>query len=75
MNTDTGGFAFTTTEANYEQRYSGEGMALRDYFAAKAAAGICASKDEAGVLIQHGYDWIATEAYNIADAMLKARAA
>ena len=51
------------------------GMTLRDYFAATAAAGICASKDEAGVLLQHGYDWIATEAYNIADAMLKARAA
>lgn len=49
-------------------------LTLRDYFAAKAAAGICASKDEAGELIQHGYEWIARESYAIADAMLKERA-
>ena len=49
------------------------GMTLRDYFAAKAMQGICASRDEAGVLIAHGYEWIASEAYKIADAMLEAR--
>ena len=49
------------------------GMTLRDYFAAKAMQGICVSKDEAGTLVNHGYDWIAGEAYRIADAMLKAR--
>ena len=48
-------------------------MTLRDYFAAKAMQGICASRDEAGVLIAHGYEWIASEAYKIADAMLEAR--
>ena len=50
-----------------------EGMDLRDYFAAKAMQGICVSKDEAGTLINHGYKWIASEAYCIADAMMKAR--
>lgn len=29
--------------------------------------------DEAGVRMHHGYEWIAAEAYAIADAMLKAR--
>jgi hypothetical protein len=49
------------------------GMTLRDYFAAKAMQGICAGRDEAGELIRHGYYWIASEAYTIADAMLKVR--
>ena len=76
MSNDTGGAAFPTS--NYQKivpistGYS-EGMTLRDYFAAKAMQGICASRDEAGVLIAHGYEWIASEAYKIADAMLEAR--
>ena len=49
------------------------GMDLRDYFAAKAMQGICAGKDEAGTLVHHGYEWIASESYAIADAMIKAR--
>ena len=65
--TKTGGPAFPTGTAF-------QGMTLRDYFAAKAMQGICVSKDEAGTLINHGYEWIASEAYHIADAMLKARA-
>ena len=50
-----------------------DGMTLRDYFAAKAMQGICAGRDEAGTLVEHGYEWIAREAFRIADAMLKAR--
>ena len=46
-----------------------DGMALRDYFAAKALQGICAS----GPGPQITDDIIAREAYNLADAMLKAR--
>lgn len=46
---------------------------LRDIFAGLAMQGICSSKDEAGTLIHHGYEWIASEAYKIADAMLEAR--
>jgi hypothetical protein len=49
------------------------GMDLRDYFAAKAMQGICAGRDEAGTLVHHGYDWIASESYKIADSMMKAR--
>lgn len=60
-------------DPNARQQGAYEGMTLRDYFAAKAAAGICASKDEAGVLLQHGAEWIASEAYRIADALMSER--
>lgn len=53
--------------------YVDGGMELRDYFAAKAMQGICAGRDEAGTLVHHGYDWIASESYKIADAMLAQR--
>jgi len=48
-----------------------DGMTLRDYFAAKAMQGLCASPA--------GMEWansrLAAEAYDLADAMLKARKA
>ena len=72
MEKQTGGPAFPSHGSMGEVVQ--EGMTLRDYFAAKAMQGICASKDEAGILIQHGYDWIANEAYKIADTMLEVRA-
>ena len=73
-NTNTGGPAFPCDRILQEgQVICSDGMTLRDYFAAKAMQGICVSKDEAGTLINHGYEWIASEAYHIADAMLKAR--
>lgn len=50
------------------------GMALRDYFAAKAMHGDIASLPEAHDWAQHT-DSIASRAYAMADAMLKARAA
>jgi len=47
------------------------GMSLRDYMAAKAMQGLCASPA--------GMEWansrLAAEAYDLADAMLKAREA
>ena len=46
-----------------------EGMTLRDYFAAKALQGICSSKP--GNLMTCAR--IAAEAYDLANAMLKAR--
>lgn len=61
--------AFPSTNETTHDR----GMDLRDYFAAKAMQGICAGRDEAGVLVHHGYKWIASESYQIADAMMKAR--
>lgn len=47
------------------------GMSLRDYFAAKALGGICAHHDTWGLQTAE----IGPMAYDIADAMLKARAA
>ncbi|MNR29678.1 hypothetical protein D3C85_1470800 [compost metagenome] len=43
------------------------GMSLRDYFAAKAIVGFC--ENSAG-----DYEWLAKQAYQMADAMLKERA-
>ena len=67
--TNTGGPAFPTTEVAMMR--SLQGMTLRDYFAAKAMQGICASGPTS--------DWsntrLAAEAYDLADAMLKARQA
>ena len=62
--TDTGGPAFPD-EVNY-------GMTLRDYFAAKAMAGIMAIPNH---WYQHDAEYIAEEVYELADAMLKARKA
>jgi hypothetical protein len=65
-NTNTGGPAFP-----YENRYEHEGMTLRDYFAAKAMQGVIASLQEGEDFTDRGCEW----AYQIADAMLKARQA
>lgn len=71
-NTNNGGPAFP----HGDPTNGGDvGMTLRDFFAAKAMQGICTSKDEAGTLLNHGYEWIASEAYKISDAMLKAGSA
>jgi hypothetical protein len=52
-----------------DQETNSRGMTLRDYFAAKAMQGFCASPT--------GMEWansrLAAEAYDLADAMLKAR--
>jgi hypothetical protein len=45
------------------------GMDLRDYFAAKALQGICASQPG----LEWTNDFIAKEAYDIADEMMEAR--
>jgi hypothetical protein len=70
MNTNTGGPAFPTPAHNLQN----DGMTLRDYFAAKAMQGDISSfsddKDPSDVA-----SIIAERAYQIADAMLKAREA
>ena len=48
-----------------------QGMSLRDYFAAKAMEGICAS----GPANEWTNERLTAEAYDSADAMLKARQA
>lgn len=65
MEKDTGGNAFPTA-AVYD---SEKGMTLRDYFAAKAMQSLIASMEYS----VHCRDTLATDAYWIADAMLKAR--
>jgi hypothetical protein len=70
-NTNTGGPAFPTTKPLEHWGDPNQGMTLRDYFAAKAMQGICASGPTS--------DWsntrIAADAYDLADAMLRAREA
>jgi len=52
-----------------DQETNSRGMTLRDYFAAAAMQGICAS----GPSLEWSSDRLAAEAYDLADAMLKAR--
>ncbi|WP_446027851.1 hypothetical protein [Lelliottia amnigena] len=75
--------AFPTRDDNYDSKYSGPGMTLRDYMAAKALQGLCANpggpfqaNDMSGwAIVNCELDDIATESYKLADAMLKAREA
>ncbi len=67
MNKETGGPAFPFKGAINDS----SGMTLRDYFAAKAMQAIVA--DHKMVVELGSRDVIAESAYNIADAMLKAR--
>lgn len=71
-NSDGGpAFAVSTVDG-----FTEDGMSLRDYFAGHALAGICAS-NEATFLGYHPgkslSEGVASDAYEIADAMLKAR--
>ena len=62
--------AFPTIDDNYDPKYSGPGMTLRDYFAAKFMQGVCANPDKL-----YDDEPLAKEAYAMADAMLRAREA
>ena len=68
MVNNTGGPAFPQTYQKCEEHMVG--MTLRDYFAAKAMLGILADPHRD---MNYGYDAIASYAYSLADAMLKAR--
>jgi len=61
--------AFPRPTSGVDQ-YSQTGMTLRDYFAAKAMQGFLAT-----VKVGCPDDLIAVDAYNLADAMMKARKA
>ena len=69
MTTDTGGPAFPAFK---EQS---DGMALRDYFAAKAMQGLMASSAEHNHADELIFKVVAMASYKQADAMLKARQA
>ena len=66
---DNGGSAFPREDYQTDSSGGQQGMTLRDYFAAKGLQGICAS----GPAIKFTNQRIAKEAYELADAMLKAR--
>lgn len=70
----TGGPAFPCDLTQYDPEVQREmqGMTMRDYFAAKAMAGIMAIPDH---WYQNNPEDIAETAYVLADAMLKAREA
>jgi hypothetical protein len=73
MTKETGGPAFPALPIQRhtdtgEILYQSEGMTLRDYFAAKAMQGFLST-----VKVDCPDDLIAIDAYNLADAMLKAR--
>ncbi|HEM6675025.1 MULTISPECIES: hypothetical protein [Enterobacteriaceae] len=59
--------AFPTRDDNYDSKYSGPGMTLRDYFAAKAMQAMIAAHEPQGAIP----GW----AYEMADEMLSAREA
>lgn len=76
MSKDNGGPAFPRDGYQVEDEYGHKetiqgknGMTLRDYFAAKALAGISADPNADGT-----YEQIAAACYRAADAMLKERA-
>lgn len=71
---EDGGPAFPRNPHSGEP--SDDGMTLRDYFAAKALPALCADyRDGARQTgFDHGWmDGVAMDAYEMADAMLKAR--
>jgi hypothetical protein len=65
MSVNSGGPAFPVHEYSFGRELTG--MTLRDYFAAAALCGLVAD----GAVST--FDLAATESYNFADAMLKAR--
>jgi hypothetical protein len=67
-----GGPAFPFVEPSTECSVS-TGMTLRDYFAAKAMQGFCAYGALSNPDHGHTIDDVAQDAYDAADAMLKAR--
>lgn len=74
MSKETGGPAFPTEAYDLERQTTvrEEGMTLRDYFAAKAMAGIMNSVAPS-LFDEHSARENAARAYLAADAMLKAR--
>ena len=69
-----GGPAFPTSADNGHSENQ-DGMTLRDYFAAKALQGFCAYGALSNPDHGHTIDDVVADAYDAADAMLKARQA
>ena len=77
--TNTGGPAFPGLHPSAECRFKEEGMTLRDYFAAKAMQIMWDAYDKGYCGLNNNdapnTEIIAESAYQMADAMLKAREA
>lgn len=73
MTDKTGGAAFPASGHPDMQFVAQEGMSLRDYFAAKAMNGILANNAMIDTATDQTLEWVAKNAYQMADAMLKAR--
>lgn len=73
---DTGGAAFPTTPIynGDDPSHEYDGMSLRDYFAAKALAGLMAFPGTLDGSLDKTPSTVARTAYNYADAMLAERA-
>ncbi len=70
MSKETGGPAFPSEGVVTNDGIFYDGMTLRDYFAAKAMQGLVAGAEpEHGINLHGAAEW----AYNMADAMIKAR--
>lgn len=72
MSTNTGGPAFPVVGHFYNGKLGGQldhGMTLRDWFAGMAMQGMLAAAEN------HNTDELAVYAFDVADAMLKAREA
>jgi hypothetical protein len=79
---DDGGPAFPTDVDNYAGKYRGQGLSLRDHFAAKAIDAVYPKfrkmfeqENEDMLDWENYFEDIAQESYAIADAMLEARKA
>ena len=75
INPKTGGPAFPTEVVNTNDGHIHQGMTLRDYFAAKAMQGWIATFPNDMAVQDVRLEGIAVFAYEMADAMLKAREA
>lgn len=73
MEDKTGGAAFPASGHPDMQFVAQEGMSLRDYLAAKAMNGILANNAMIDTATDQTLEWVAKNAYQMADAMLKAR--
>ncbi|MBQ0262542.1 hypothetical protein J7S49_00755 [Providencia rettgeri] len=73
MTDKTGGAAFPASGHPDMQFVAQEGMSLRDYLAAKAMNGILTNPAIIDTLTSSTLEWVAGSAYDVADAMLKAR--
>lgn len=71
MTDKTGGAAFPVPAT--ELHGTDTGMTLRDYFAAKAMQGILANPAQLDNVNDKSAEWVSRDAYQMADAMLKAR--